>query len=203
MSRAPMNEQRLTSLARRLPLELAPAADLWPPIAARIAADVDGIDGHAARLPAEIEPPADLWPGIAARLDEPHAPRATRVPLTAAASFGIATVATLAALFTLPFGDGPSAPSPPLSVPTLVASIGDAAGLSIAGSNRALRGTSATIAEALAGVRRERLELEHALENDADNRDLHALWSHAYRTELALAGEVSRTAERYEWSPEI
>lgn len=194
----------LDALARRLPRDIAPREDLWPGIAAAIEAGGLETERLAARLPAALEPPVDLWPGIASRLGPRHAVRpAWRAPLAAAASFGVVTIATLASLFALGTRSGIDAEPEPAGVRALVAGIGGAAGFSVVPARQALRGPTATIAEALEAVRRERLSIERALEADSDNPDLLALWSHVYATELSLTSEVSRAAERYEWSTEI
>jgi hypothetical protein len=56
----------------------------------------------------------------------------------------------------------------------------------------------ATIRAAHAKVQGERLAIEEALQRDSDNMTLHALWLHAYQTELGLAGKAEQLIEGYQ-----
>lgn len=202
MSDEPLSGRALTEALSRLPLDVAPPADLWARIATALDDEAADVAVRVTALPRVIEPEADLWPAIDRGIGSRHDRRRTGAPsLAAAASVGLVTIAALVSLFALQgrrMNDLAFATPP--TVAALVEGIGASAGAAASPSERALRSATASIMQTLTAVRRERLALERALEGDRGNADLRALWLHAYETELTLTSEIGKVFELYERS---
>jgi len=187
----------LATLARALPREVAPPADLWDRIAARLEPR-ERIDHLAASLPTDIDPPADLWPGIATRI-APQ-PRARRFALAAAASVAVAALVVAG----VQLGGRHDAGSESGSVPVVADEAArDASSAArnvgwILGTPALPADVAATLGRELALVRDERLSIERAIASDPDNAELRELWAYAYRTELELADTCGRAVMEYE-----
>jgi hypothetical protein len=197
----------LTALARRLPREIDPPAQLWERIAARLELRV-GLGAQVGTLPREIAPPRDLWPGIAARVDGAmrFRTRARAAAVAAVAALGLAMLA-LGILDLLGAGNGKPARDADLqSRRTVVdesiapgARAGDSDGLVwILGAPALSRDVAATLGRELARVRAERLRIERAIDEQPDDVELRELWAYAYETELKLADTCGRAVMAYE-----
>jgi hypothetical protein len=187
----------LAALARALPREVAPPADLWERITARLEPR-DRLDQLAASLPAGIEPPAELWPAIEARIA--RKPRARRVALAAAVGFAAAVLVAVG----LQQGGRRDADSEHGSAPVVPGAVArDAASAArnagwILGAPALAGDVAANLGRDLALVRDERLSIERAIAREPDNADLRELWAFTYETELRLADAAGRAVMEYE-----
>jgi hypothetical protein len=190
---------KLAALSRALPREIAPPADLWERIAARLEPR-DRIDRLAASLPTDVDPPADLWPTIAARIAPK--PRATRFALAAVASVVVAALMA----FGVQLGvrrDAVSESGPVPIVADEAARDSSSAAHNVGwvlGAPALPDDVAAGLSRELALVRDERLSIERAIVKEPDNADLRELWAYAYETELELADTCSRAVMEYERS---
>jgi hypothetical protein len=178
----PILDAALAARVSRLPLAIEPPVDLWPAIAARLGRDRDAeaLDVLLRRLAPELDTAVDLWPAIESRLE-----RRTKVAAAVHAAPSRSWVAMAASLAAV----------------TIMASI---AALMFATTETITAPTGNDVARAvdtirieLAKVQGERLAIEESLQLDGDNLTLHALWAHAYQTELDLAGKAERLMEGY------
>jgi hypothetical protein len=188
-----------------LPRELAPPADAWDRIAARLSRpESAALPPDACPLPAEIEPPADLWPAIASRLATRSRRRRMAAALAAAAALAIMLVTAIA----VREGQRPletevaSVPAPrtPIEM-TDTRPYDDSTSLGAYWTLRMPEISSevaATLRRELELVRDERVRIEQAMDTEPANTALRELWAHAYEVELELADACGRTVMAYE-----
>jgi hypothetical protein len=182
MSHDPPNlDAALAARVSRLPQQVEPPVDLWPAIAARLGdRDDESLAAWAGRLAREVDSGVDLWPAIEARLENP-----TKLEESSHTTFARSWVAMVASLAAI----------------TVIVSI---AGSMLSSTERASLPERGEVARAVDTIRLElvrvqgaRLAIEESLQRDGDNLALHALWLHAYQTELDLAGKAEQLFERY------
>ncbi len=182
----------LAALARQLPREVAPPADLWERIAARLEPR-DRLDHLAASLPAEIDPPADLWPRIEVRIAAK--PRASRAALAAAGCLAVAALVAIGVQLGAPHRDRAERGAAQVVADDPSSAARNAGWILDA---PALAGDVARdLSRELALVRDERLSIERAIAREPDNVDLRELWAFTYETELELADTCGRAVMEY------
>jgi hypothetical protein len=185
----------------RLAREIAPPADAWERIAARLERPHGGTLLRSQPLPAEIAPPVDLWPAIASRLVARSRRRRAVAALAAIAASAVVLVTAIAVREPAPL-DQSAAGAPVATTEAADPARNDlAASLGAAWMLRAPEVSSevaATLRRELELVRDERLRIERAMDGNPDNTALHALWAHAYEVELELADDCGRVVMAYE-----
>jgi hypothetical protein len=195
----------LHDLARRLPRDIEPPAELWQRIAARLEEPAlpRSLEERARDLPADIAPPVDLWPQIAARLRTgPREPRLLARLVAAAAA-----VAAVAVLVTVATRDPDSGANSGSSTPTVATSddaTAEAAPSTVLGAAWMLRSpvvsdeVAAALQRDLMLVRDERLQIEAAIDREPGDAGLRELWAYTYQIELQLTDTYGRIIMAYE-----
>jgi hypothetical protein len=185
-------------LVRLLPREIAPPADLWEGIAARLEPRGQ-LDHLAASLPTQVDPPDGLWPKIEARI----APRRRVRRATVALAASVAVATAVAVVLGLRLGERHDA-EPARGSASLVADEAASDGANAASNVAWLLAApvvpgdvAASLSGELALVRDERLSIERAIAKEPDNVDLHELWAFTYETELELVDAYGRTVMDY------
>jgi hypothetical protein len=188
----------LESLVRRLPRELAPPAELWPRIAARLEPrEAAPLDLLARRLPTDVDPPPEVWAGVAAGIGAAPA-RRRAVGYLAAAALLVAGVAALLAIATRepPPDDAGGARTvaaePERSPPSTL----DAAWM--LGAAEVPEDVIAAMRTDYALVQAERVAIEQAIDSAPNDARLRELWAHAYEAELELNDIFGRTIMTYQ-----
>lgn len=196
-------EKRIEQLAVRLPRSVVTESDLWPRIAARI--DIRE-DRRIRQLPREIEATRDLWPEILAGLrargrTEDPGPDARRTGFGVAAAIGLLALAALTTWYSIRppnVTENVTAstiePGAAADVDQLPALIDDLLG-QITNADPGMAGAELQEAAMLIRrdylmVRSERLRIEEALTNSANDFNLRNQWRHIYVAELRLINEA-------------
>jgi hypothetical protein len=200
---SPLDTAELEERLGALHTEIAPPADVWPRIEAKLR------DARSSAiwssLPAEIEPPRDLWPDIRATLARPagrarFAPR----PSQFAAALGSLTLLAIAGLTALRLSVLTEALPARPSLAALdaaddwwVAQFERAAAVEPAPAAASLTSALSVIRDDYEMTRRQRRMIEAQLGDDLANPNLQAVWRHTYAAELALTSEAERILSNY------
>ena len=204
------DHDELELLARQLPRDLPPPAEIWPRIAERLAAPSEPpLEVLARRLSVDAPPPAAVWAGVAARIGTPRASR--RAAWLGVAALLAALAVWLGVADRTPSGvvttdaraaDAafePREPGATLGLAWMLRSAEMSAGVSAGVS----ADVTAALQRDLAVVQSERLAIERALDRAPDNGDLRELWAHAYEAELELNDIYGKTIMAYRQGSDI
>lgn len=212
------SEKRIERLARELPRSLSPETDLWPRIAARIDTPAER---RIRQLPRDIEAARDLWPGIRAGLTTRGQHNAASAQSASprsgiAAGVGFLAVAATALLLSihgrnLIEADSVTASAIDSGAPAAVAGLPGWMAEMLAGYAGAAAGTPAAslgetallIQRDFLMVRSERLRIEQALTESANDTNLRAQWRNVYMAELGLIDEAQKLGNIYSTRSEI
>lgn len=178
-----------------LPAAVAPPADLWPGIEARL--DVRGASGEVLgiELARDFAPPERLWPAIEARLGAEAGVRPLDVLSRWTAGLAAAAVVAFAVLgihgsggIVGPDRDGGAL----LDIWWLAPDAAVAARSATPAVATALDEARRTYRDTILAVRDQRVALESLLGQYPDDAALRELWRYTYRTELRLIDEGGR-----------